>query len=139
LVSLGDRIGVIMADDMGIFRTDLEIENLARPGPRHLLHEVLVDTGAEYSWIPASVLEALGVARQKRHRFQQADGSILERDVGFVILRAAGVPTADDVVFGEPNDLVLLGARSIEGMNLRLDLLAKRLVPAGPVPAVAAA
>jgi predicted aspartyl protease len=128
-----------MADDMGMFRTDLEIENLARPGQRHLLHGVLVDTGAEYSWIPASVLEALGIARQKRHRFQQADGSILERDVGFAILRAAGVPTADDVVFGEPNDLVLLGARSIEGMNLKLDLLAKRLVPAGPVPAAAVA
>ena len=44
-----------------------------------------------------------------------------------------------DVVFGEPNDLALLGARSIEGMNLKLDLLAKRLVPAGPVPTVAAA
>lgn len=91
-----------MADDTGIFRTDLEIENLARPGARQLLHGVLVDTGAEYSCVPASVLEALGVARQKRHRYQQADGSILERDVGFAILRAAGVPTADDVVFGEP-------------------------------------
>jgi hypothetical protein len=30
------------------------------------------------------------------------------------------------------------GARAREGMNLRLDMLAKQLVPAGPVPAAAA-
>jgi hypothetical protein len=35
--------------------------------------------------------------------------------------------------------MTLLGAHTIEGMNLRVDLKTKRLVPAGPVPAAAAA
>jgi len=43
------------------------------------------------------------------------------------------------VVFGEPGDLVLLGARSLEGLNLRIEPLSKTLVDAGPAPAAAAA
>jgi hypothetical protein len=39
------------------------------------------------------------------------------------------------VVFAQPGDMVLLGAHTIEGMNLRVDLKNKQLVPAGPVPA----
>ena len=128
-----------MTDDMGIFRTDVEIENHARPGERTLLKDVLVDTGAEFSWAPASVLEQLGVERRKSIRFQQADGSVLVRDVGFAILYAAGTMTTDEVVFGEPNDLVLLGARTLEGMNVKLEIIGKRLVPAGPVLAAVAA
>jgi hypothetical protein len=43
------------------------------------------------------------------------------------------------VVFGEAGDLVLLGARTLEGLNLRVEPMAKRLVDAGPAPAAAAA
>jgi hypothetical protein len=52
---------------------------------------------------------------------------------------AAGRTATDDVVFGEPNDLVLLGARTLEGLNLRIEPREKRLVDAGPAPAAAAA
>jgi predicted aspartyl protease len=126
-----------MTDDMGILRTDMEIESPLREGDRRLLREVLVDTGAELSWAPAAVLESLGIARRKTIRFQQADGTILERWVGFAILHAGGTFTNDEVVFGEPGDLVLLGARSLEGLNLKVDLIGKRLVSAGPMLAAA--
>jgi predicted aspartyl protease len=128
-----------MIDDIGIFRTDIEIEGHTRRGETRLLRGVLVDTGAEYSWVPASVLDELGIERVKWVRFQQADGTVLERAMGYAIVRAGGAETSDDVVFGERNDLVLLGARTLEGMNLKLEIVAKRLVPAGPVPAAAAA
>jgi len=124
-----------MSDEMGLLRTDVEIESHTRPGERRLLRQVLVDTGAELSWAPALVLESLGLSRVKQVRFQQADGTVLERWVGFAILHAAGTLTSDEVVFGEPGDLVLLGARTIEGMNLKVDLVGKRLVSAGPVSA----
>ena len=42
------------------------------------------------------------------------------------------------VVFAEPGDMVLLGARSLEGMNLQVDVLRKQLVPAGPILAAVA-
>jgi predicted aspartyl protease len=125
--------------DMGTFRIDIQIENPARPGERRDLRSVLVDTGAELTWCPASVLDSLGVERRKLVRFRQADGSVLERWTGPAFVYAAGTTATDDVVFGEPTDMVLLGARSLEGLNLRVDSVSKRLVDAGPVPAMAAA
>ena len=128
-----------MPDDMGSFRVDFEIENPARPGERRTLRSVLVDTGAELSWVPARVLESLGIERYDKSRFRQADGTILERWTGPAFLHVAGKRTTDDVVFGEPGDLVLLGSRTLEGLNFRVDPVTKQLVDAGPAPAAVAA
>jgi len=128
-----------MVDEMGTFRLDLEIENPARPGTRATVKSALVDTGAELSWIPASTLETLGVERKKIWRFRQADGTVLERWSGWVEVSAAGHTTVDEVIFGEPKDLVLLGARTLEGFNVRPDPVTKTLVDAGPAPAAVAA
>ena len=127
-----------MPDEMGSFRVDVEIENPARPGERRSLTSVLVDTGAELSWVPAATLESLGVERYKKWRFRQADGTILERWVGGAYVYVADKRTNDDVVFGEPGDLVLLGSRTLEGLNFRIEPVTKRLVDAGPAPAAAA-
>jgi predicted aspartyl protease len=126
-------------DDMGTFRTDVEIENPAKPGARRAIANALVDTGAELSWFPRAILEELGVERLKLWHFRQADGTVLARWTGAVRLGVADVWTVDEVVFGEPRDLVLLGARSLEGLNLRVEPATKRLVDAGPAPAAAAA
>ena len=126
-----------MPDDMGAFRVDVEIENPARPGVRRTLTSVLVDTGAELSWIPATTLESLGIERYNKRHFRQADGTILERWAGGAFIYVAGKRTNDDVVFGEPGDLVLLGARTLEGLNFRIEPVTKQLVDAGPAPAAA--
>lgn len=128
-----------MSDTMGSFRTDIEIENPSRPGTRQLVRSVLVDTGAELSWLPAPMLESLGIERYDTWRFRQADGTVVERWVGSAWLHVAGKRTADDVVFGEPGDLVLLGSRTLEGLNFRVEPVSKSLVDAGPAPAAAAA
>jgi predicted aspartyl protease len=122
-----------MADDMGSFRVDLEIENPARPGARRELRNVLVDTGAELSSFPGEVLESLGIQRRKLIRLRQADGSVFERWTGPVFLYAVGTTATDDVIFGEPSDIVLLGSHSLEGLNLRIDPVAKRLIDGGPM------
>lgn len=59
---------------------------------------------------------------------------MLERWTGPAFVYAEGKTATDDVVFGLPGDLVLLGARSLEGLNLRIDPVSKRLVDAGPAP-----
>jgi predicted aspartyl protease len=127
-----------MSDEMGTFRTDIEIENPARPGERRSLSSVLVDTGAELSWFPAAVLDSLGVPRMKLWHFRQADGTVLERWAGPALVYAGGTVTIDEVVFGGENDMVLLGARSLEGLNLRVDRYRKILIDAGPAPAAVA-
>jgi len=127
-----------MSGDMGSFRVDVEIENPAKPGERRSIGSVLVDTGAELSWFPAEVLESLGIERYARSRFRRADGTILERWTGVALLHVAGKRTGDDVVFGEPGDLVLLGARTLEGLNFRIEPVTRQLVDAGPAPAAVA-
>ena len=125
--------------EMGTFRIAVEVENPIRPGERRRIAGALVDTGAELSSFPAQILETLGIERYARMRFRQANGTILERWVGPAFIHAAGKRTTDDVVFGEPGDLVLLGARTLEGLNLRVEPATRQLVDAGPMPAAAAA
>jgi predicted aspartyl protease len=124
--------------DMGTFRITVEIENPVKPGPRRTVSNVLVDTGSELSWIPAEVLESLGIERYERWRFRQANGTVLERWVGPAFVHVAGKRAVDEIVFGEPGDLVLLGSRSLEGLNLRVEPATKQLVDAGPLPAAVA-
>jgi predicted aspartyl protease len=127
-----------MAAAMGTFRVDIEIENPLEPGERRLIQSVLVDTGAELSWFPADLLDELGIERYAQRRFRQADGTVLVRWTGLAFVHVEGKRASDDVVFGEPGDLVLLGARTLEGLNFRVDPLTKSLVDAGPAPAAVA-
>ena len=88
-----------MVDDMGTFRIDVEVENPRLPGARRALRSLLVDTGSELSWMPADVLESLGIERRSQRRFRQADGTVLERWTGPAFVYAAG-RTATDAARG---------------------------------------
>lgn len=123
-----------MIDEMGIFRTTIEIAPLSAPNRRARLVDVMVDTGSEYNWIPAHVLSDLGIVAARIERFETADGRVLEREVGYAFLYASGREAPTIVVFARGDDMVLLGAFGLEGLNLRVDLARKELVPAGPVP-----
>ncbi|MEX2177624.1 MAG: retroviral-like aspartic protease family protein [Gemmatimonadaceae bacterium] len=124
--------------DMGVFRVTIEIENPLRRGDRRSVPEALVDTGAELTMVPRAVLESLGIRIEKRLRLRTADGRVAQRDIGYALVRALGVETIDEVVFGDKGDMVLLGSRSLEGMNLRVDPREKKLVDAGPIAAASA-
>jgi predicted aspartyl protease len=128
-----------MIDDMGIFRTDVSVENPERPGQMRLVKRAMVDTGSEYTWIPRADLDALGFVPRRKVGFISADGREVVRDVCYGNVYVAGTSAPDILVFAEPNDLTLLGARALEGLNLRVDVATKQLVTAGPVPAAVAA
>jgi len=128
-----------MSEPMGTLRVDVEVEHPDRPSERRMLSSVLVDTGAELSWFPSDALEEIGIRRIKQWHFRQADGSILTRWAGVAVVRVAGVSCGDEVLFGEPEDLVLLGTRSLEGLNLNVDPWRKMPIDAGPAPAAVAA
>ena len=92
------------------------------------LIDVLVDTGAELTWLPAEMLEKIGIQPRRKRTFQTATKQLIERDVGYAILRAEGYETADEVVFALPTDLSLLGVRTIDGFGVMVDNLAHRFV-----------
>ena len=97
---------------------------------------MLVDSGSEYTWAPAKSLEKIGIDREKKDvLFVMAKGQQITRSVGFAIIRLDKNFTVDEVVFAERGDLLLLGARSLEGLNLTVDSPRKKLVTAGPLPA----
>jgi clan AA aspartic protease len=125
-------------DEMGLFRTTIGVESLARGVVRDVA-DALVDTGSELTWIPRPVLESIGVKVERKRAFIVADGRRVERDVGYAIVHAGGTSTVDEIVFAEETDFPILGVRSLEGLNLRVDPTKKQLVDAGPILAVAAA
>ncbi|HXG97119.1 MAG TPA: hypothetical protein VNJ06_08430 [Gemmatimonadales bacterium] len=84
------------------------------------------------------MLEELGIRAQRKQAFAVAAGRRIERDIGYALVRAAGTEAPDLVVFAEPGDMTLLGAHSLEGLNLKIDPVRKELVPAGPVITAAA-
>lgn len=123
-----------MIDEMGIFRTTVEFSPWHDHTRRREVRDVMVDTASEYTWLPRSLLDELGVAPTRTERFKTADGRILERDIGFAMVFAGDRSGPTIVVFAGEGDMVLLGALALEGMNLRVDLVSRELVPAGPVP-----
>ena len=121
---------------MGTFYTKCKIENAADRTKSVVLSRMLVDTGSEYTWAPAKSLEKIGIDREKKDiLFVMANGQHITRNVGFAIIRLDKHFTIDEVVFAEKGDLLLLGARSLEGLNLTVDSRGKKLVAAGPLPA----
>ena len=121
---------------MGTFSVGCRVENSVDRTRRVAISRMLVDTGSEYTWVPATMLEKIGIAREKKDiEFVMANGQLVTRSVGFAIIRVEKAFTIDEVVFAEKGDLLLLGARSLEGLNLAVDPRRKKLVAAGPVPA----
>jgi predicted aspartyl protease len=121
---------------MGTFHIRCTIQNSTDRSKMAVVPKILVDTGSEYTWVAAATLEKLGVAREKKDiAFVMANGQRVTRSVGFAIVRVEKCFTIDEVVFAEPGDLLLLGARTLEGLNLTVDSRRKKLVAAGPLPA----
>src|SRR5437867_4434167 len=73
-------------EDMGILRLTVGIESPNRRGALRDLPDTMVDTGSEYTWVPRSVLEDLGVGVERIERFVTADGRIIAREMGYAIV-----------------------------------------------------
>ncbi len=124
---------------MGTFYTGCKIENITERAKGATLPKMLVDTGSEYTWVPEVMLDKLDIQREKKDlEFTMANGQKITRSVGFAIVRVDKYFTVDEVVFAERGDLLLLGARTLEGLNLTIDPRKKKLVAAGPLLAALA-
>jgi predicted aspartyl protease len=121
---------------MGTFHTRCKIENPTDRSRFVVIPKLLIDTGSEFTWVPEKTLERIGIRREKKDvLFVLANGQEVTRSVGFAIIRLDKYFTIDEVVFAEPGDLALLGARTLEGLNLIVEPTRRRLVAAGPLPA----
>jgi predicted aspartyl protease len=119
---------------MGLTYISVTARHVADRSKSFTIDRVLVDTGAEATWLPRDMLNMLGVAVETDARtYVTADGRSLTRAVGYLVLECdPNFKTVDEVVFAEPNDMKLLGARTLEGFHATVDPTNKRLVAAGP-------
>ena len=111
---------------MGTFTVEIEVGDSL--GSQFETVEALVDTGATYTMIPASVLNRLGVVPVAQMNFILADGQRIERDVGEASLRILGSSFHSPIVFANEDSNVLLGAVTLQIFGLGVDSLNERLI-----------
>lgn len=117
---------------MGSFHVNGEVSVVRKTAKAQPVSHMLVDTGSEFTWVPESILKNAGISVVKKDLvFQMANGTAITRSTGYAIVRAAGFETVDEVVFGQPGDLSILGARTLEGFGAHIDPRKKRLVASG--------
>ncbi len=118
---------------MGVFYVDCTVKNMAEREKSAEIHELIVDTGSEFTWLPEEVLSEIGIKVEKRdQRFVMANGEVITRDIGYAIVKTDGFETVDEIVFARDGDLSLLGSRTLEGFGAIVDATRKQLVAAGP-------
>ena len=112
---------------IGTFHGPLTV--LSAGGDQEETVEALVDTGATYTSLPASLLARLGVAPRRHLEFELANGEVIVQEIGEARLRVEGVEATRVVVFGTDDAPSLLGADTLEGVTMAVDPVGKRLLP----------
>jgi len=115
---------------MGCFSAKLRVWNPVNPERAEEL-ELMVDTGAAYSWIARARLEPMGVQAVRKMQFRTIEGRVIERDLAPVFVATDGYSGGDNVVMAEPGDMEVLGSHTLESLGVTVDPLNKKLVSAG--------
>ncbi len=112
---------------MGTFTHNITL--LVTSGDAREAVEALVDTGATFTSVPASLLERLGVQAEGVVRLELANGQIEERPMGPVKVELDGRQRTVSCVFGEPGEPPVMGATTLEVFLLSVDPVGRKLVP----------
>ena len=116
---------------MGTFNVQIEVGDPG--GQNYETVEAMVDSGATFTFIPRSLLERLGVRRHDSMTFEIADGTEMDRDFGLTWIKLDGKQTISPVIFGDDGAAPLLGAVTLEILNLGIDPVNSRLIPVSPL------
>ncbi len=113
---------------MGVFHVELEVGD--PQGQNYQVIEAMVDSGATYTTMPASLLRDLGVEPRNNRTFVLADGSQIRRGLGQTWIRLEREENISPVIFWDEDTIPLLGAVTLEIFSLGIDPLNGRLIPA---------
>jgi len=114
---------------VGTFRVHFRVSPLSEKGPSVEL-EGLVDTEATFPFIPADVLQNLGIQPKQEKLFTLADGSQKKLPIGEARLAYDGLSAPCLVVFAPKEAEALFGALALESLGLEVDPVNRRLKPA---------
>ena len=113
---------------MGMTEVRVRVVNLV-DASRFAEVDLVVDSGAIYSVVPAGVLRRIGVEPREVQTFGLAHGESVRRSVGDVRYEVGERTGAAPVIFGRRGDASLLGVVTLEALGLRLDPLRRLLRP----------
>ena len=112
---------------MGVFSVPVEVSDLEW---RHVEQvDAWIDTGAFYASLPRPLVERLCIVPHAQQRFMLADGRLVDSDIGRMWIRVGDRTEITLVLFGEPDSEPLLGAYTLEGLALDVDVVNRRLTP----------
>ena len=112
---------------MGIFNVELEIGD--PEGRNYRTVEAMVDSGAAYTTMPASLLRGLGVEALSSRTFVLADGSRIRRGFGQTWIRLEGQEYISPVVFWDEGTTPLVGRVTLGIFSLGIDPVNGQLIP----------
>jgi predicted aspartyl protease len=113
---------------MGLTVLEIEVGNPAKPDITEKI-EFLIDSGTVYSVVPAAILDMLGIKSLGEEEFRLANGTKIIRKKGIALFKYGDRIGGADVIFGEEDDSILLGALTLESLGLVLDPLKRELKP----------
>ena len=90
--------------------------------------EVIVDTGATLSAIPAEILRELGIQVRRTDNARLADCTRMPVEIGGATIRVEGITISTDVIFAQPGSPSLLGVVALETADLGVDPKMRKLV-----------
>lgn len=113
---------------MGTFTIKATLSHPERRGTQLPL-DLLVDTGATWSLIPAEAARTLGVEPSETRPVRTADGRRLDLPLTEVRFTINGRSLTTPCLIGAPDAPALLGAVTLEAFGLAADPIQKTLIP----------
>lgn len=115
---------------MGTFTVEVLIGPARAGDATSVPVKCLVDTGAAFCQLPASLLSRLGITPERRVPVILADGTERDQLAAWVEVRYGERAAFALVRFGDETSLSLLGAHALEGLGLAVDPVRRVLEPA---------
>lgn len=113
---------------MGLDSVQIAVRRSHDARDSHVVN-LLVDSGAVYSVVQEDILKSLRINPHRRRSSFLANGEEVQREIGDAYFEYQGVGGAAPVIFGKPGDSDLLGATTLEALELVLNPFQRELRP----------
>ncbi len=110
---------------MGAFTVPIRISALDGQNSREI--EALANAGANFTSVPASVLEELGVTRGQKRRFVSDNGESRDLSMGEARVWLGDESAQTRVIFAEEDSPVVLGRLTLTELFLEVDSSGEKL------------
>lgn len=117
--------------DLGHIYADITVRPMARSA-KSWKGRALVDTGATDTFLPASVLQKLGIKPSATRTYELADGVEHELPIGFGVVEVLGQAAGGTLVFAGEKEEPLLGVTVLESAGFWIDPEGERLIRRPP-------